>query len=588
MIGSVILRHEVLRRLPKLLVVTFSLSTLILGVVNYLRLKDLNAPIMDGWFLVLAQFCVFLSAALVLMMPEAGRRCRVWELSLPVPGRIWWQGHFLSLLLGGTVLMLVFAIIPLLVRIPGDNYELGQSLAGFLLDLWGPPFLAYVLTLEILTIWRPAAAMPGREKGWVSALVLVLVLVTALMILVSRLGLSWWLFGAIVVLGFFRHRVRVPDTLYLPEEKTTTAESGQWSAMEAPSTSRWVLHKTIMRQLFKWPINWIALLPFIAFFGLLLGGFNPFDSDMSGMRFANYFMTIYILAAASGHFTEKMHHVDHLPVDRRTILAWLVLPSLLALAAGYAGGQWWASGKLVTEETIAFVNDEKGYGLKVPPRCFELVKSDEAPVITSPWGESHQAESVVAWKGQPWLFYKPFSTPEGASEQFVAWQISQVVQRVFGEFLSPEEISERYLETGSDGRVLVGADGLSLKSDHPQWRELSGGPVFPLFAGPVVILYLLVLALLFRLQRRPVSVKRQRVAFWGVMILLLVLHIGWMAGFVSGMSDDWIVSGIILGGIQRLAMAGSGTGVAAYAVVSVLVVFAWSLALRQFRRLEAL
>ena len=31
-----------------------------------------------------------------------------------------------------------------------------------------------------------------------------------------------------------------------------------------------------MKMLFKWPVNWLLLLPFIGFFGMLLGGFLPF------------------------------------------------------------------------------------------------------------------------------------------------------------------------------------------------------------------------------------------------------------------------------------------------------------------------
>lgn len=591
MIGSVILRHDVMRRLPKLLLIALGLASLVFTMIVYRDEHNGQGDVLQGWMAVAVQVCVYLSATFVLMTPEAGCRCRNWELSLPVRGRFWWRGHYLSLLLGGFCTMLVFSVVPLFLLWLDSIFD-GPLFAPIVDDygtlvwqIFALPSLAYILTVDILVLWRPASAQPGREKGWALRLGILLTMATGLLILASTSGLVLVLVGLLGVLAVVHMRIRVPDALSQSSGRSTAGVSEQWVVGESRPVSRRILHRTVARLLFKWPLNWLFLLPLMAFFGVMLGGYSPFSDEPGYMRFSNIVLTIYLLTTVAGYFTEKMHLLDHLPVDRRTMLAWLVVPAIAAMVLGYGGGQWLATRQAGTTEVFSFVNDDHGYGLKVPPRCFRLVKGAEAPFITAPWGESHRAQSVTAWKRLPWLFYKPYSTPDGASERFVAWQIGRAVQDVFGETLADEDIAGRYLATDGSGRPRVMDGGLSLVSDHPGWRETPGGPVFPALFGPIVVLYLLILALYFRLLRHHVSAKRQRFTFWGLMVVLLVLHVGGLI-LVEVSSDSWIIRGIVLGGIQRWDLTGAGAVPVAYSAFVLLTGLAWVLALSQFRQME--
>ncbi|MCP4292560.1 MAG: hypothetical protein GY780_12090 [bacterium] len=588
-----VLRHEVMRRLPKLLLVTFGLAIFISNLTLYFRSEFEPGSAILEWMPVGFQVFIYLSACLVLMVPEAGRRCRQWELSLPVPGKFWWQSHFYSLLLAGICLMLLYVIFPLLLLVVDNPSEVrifqnaGSSMAKTLLNMWGIPLLFYIMTLDLVALWRPASAMPGQEKGWNKRVAILVISTTILLVITSRLGLTGVLLVLLAGLALQLRRIKVPDTLSLPSVQAVANEETIWPSSSPASGNPFLLHFTVIRLLFKWPTNWLILIPFIGFFGMLLGGYNPISDEPEALRFSNLFMCIYILAAGGGHFTEKLHLLDFLPVARRTMLSWLVWPVVITLALGYGFGQNQAAKSKASTEPLSFVNEDSGYGLKVPARCFRLIRSAEAPFVTSPSGETHQADSVVAVKGLPWLFYKPYSTPKGASLDYVAWQMSRAIENVFGEQVSPQEISDQYLEIDSQGHVKSLSRGLNLKADHPQWSEVKGGTVFPVLFGFVTVFFLLVLSLHFRMLRRQASFKKGRITFWILLGALMALHLANLVTYITGLTDDWIVRGIILGGIQRWSEFGNGFGWIVYGGVLVAIASSWLLALGQFKQIES-
>lgn len=595
---QVILRHEVLRRLPKLIVVTLAVVTMVLGIITYRHTNSGDGELLQGLTGTMVQLFVLLSACMILFLPEAGRRCRPLELTFPVPGRVWWRGHFLSLLLAGLALMLVYAIVPLFVLLMDKAFNFSDvfffmeessilaSWGRFLWRLWGPPLLFFILILDILSLWWPASAMPGKNPGWLKRLVLLVVLAAVAMALTSQMGLTLLVLPVLVVMALLQWRLKVPEALTVPSDAGAGTVDTSWTPTCDKAPSRSLVHKTIMRVLFKWPANWLLLLPMTFFFGIIMGGFNPITDSPDSLRFAHVFISAYILVSASGHFTEKMHLVDHLPVGRKTMLAWLVWPSLVVMVIGYGVGQWQQKRQIEGADVFSFVHEERGYGLRVPPRVFEVVRGPDAPMITAPWGESHESQTAVIWKGLPWLLYKPYSTPEDASLEFVAWQLQRAIKAVYEEDLPYQEILNAGIFFEKDGRVEVGDEGLKLLGRHPQWRPRSSGPVFPWLMGSIFLIYLGSLGLYFRLLRRQVSQVRQRVFFWTMMVVLLALHLGTMGLFMAGITDDWIVSGLIQGSIQRWADGWSYPTPLAYLILMVAVMGSWRLALRQFRKME--
>ncbi len=215
-----------------------------------------------------------------------------------------------------------------------------------------------------------------------------------------------------------------------------------------------------------------------------------------------------------------------------------------------------------------------------------MVSGDEPPMISAPWGEAHPAHCVPLVKGSPWLFYNPYSTPYGSSEKFVAWQISRAVAEVYGEDLSVEDIRDQYLLTNSVGKVQIRTEGVPVEMDFALPRALSRGPIFPLYFGLVITTFLLVMAAYFRTLRRTLKVFHQRMFFWGAMILLMGGHMATLI-ILPRLSEYWILQGVVFGTVQRWSQAQTGAVPLAYLAALVVTGLSWTLALHQFRQVEA-
>lgn len=588
---SLILRHEVMFRLPKTMAIAFAVSGLVINLVVFYAGEVADEQWLSRLSLSVLQVFVYLSAGALLFLPEAGRRCRAWELSLPLPGRRFWQGHYFSLMLGGFLVMSVYAPFPVLVYLFDRAWEKSllfkhqiTSLPDLLWDLWGLPFLFWVLTLDIILTWWPGSAWPGSHRAWNRRLFWLLPLLAVALGLVGFHGLTWAALGILTVMGVVHVRLVVPEGLTLPDEARSAGRPAEYetTGTTGARTGAWIVHRTLCRVLFKWPAHWLAMPLFGLFFGIILGGFNPWGGGDAALRFGHVFMVAYMMLAGSGFLLEKLHLVDFLPISRRTILAWLMGPMILSTGLGYGLGALLLQSGDDVHETFAFVNGTENYGLKVPPRLFVLARGDEVPEIVAPWGESQRAESTPVLRGLPWVLYKPFSTPEGSSLRFVNWQLERAVADFYGQDYRASGLFQE-----AEGRVLVRDEGLRLAADHPGWSARPTGPLFPFLMGFVLVIYLAFQTLIFALLRRQASQKKVKIVFWSVMISILLLHIGGFAILIAGLTQDWVIEGLVFRALSVAGTTGPGFTALAYAGLLLIIILGWSAVWSRFRRLEA-
>ena len=587
MMISVIKRHEIIRRLPKLLLLNLVMVTLVGGLITHKHVDSGDGLIISKELLLVVQVFVFLGAAGILELPEAGRRCREWELSLPITGDFWWRSHLFSLILAGLSMMLVYAIIPIGLTWLSAGLDLMQiNTSQLMWDLWVLPTLAFLIVVNSFVLMSPGSVQVGRAKGQHLKSLLTLAFMVVMIIVCSWFGLTWIMLIPLAVVVYLNTRRPICVNLELLQGQDGDINICNWEPQEVKVASRRLMHLTVMRLLFKWPVNWVALLPFSLLFGLLLGGFNPITYDPDSMRFSNFFMSIYVLTSACGYFSERQHLVDALPIDRRTILAWLVLPVVVAMGLGYGGGRLIVHNSVPQEPAFTLLTTEEAYIFCVPPRCYQNSPTVEGLEISAPWGETHTGDLVSEHEGLRWHFFNPYSIPRGASERYAAWQIQRAVADVYGEDISAELISERYLSTDSMGIVRVRDEELNIEEDFSLGKAVFIGPVFPFLYGTVVIAYLLVLAINFRALKWMVSVKRQRIVFWSIMALLLGAHLG-STFLTATLNESWIIQGIILGTIHRWSLAQAGAVPIAYGVALLAIIPCWSLVLHHFRRVES-
>ncbi len=593
MIARLVLRHEIIQNLTKPLLITVVTITLVLNILTFKMVQNEGTFLLDGFGAVPAQFVFLLPMITILLMGKAGTRCRFWEAGLPLAARDLWWAHFLALASACLFLILVSG-----VTFAGFGI-LNASLIGRtffnLADVFRlmiRPIAVSLTAAGLVAVWRPGMGRPAEEPGWSRYRSLVIVISMGLLgflVVVPPVFLLIPLTLTGLVVG--RAGRALPIAMAMAGGETrgavTRAPAFAVKQWETVGPSRRVVVLMLLRTLFKWPVSWLAIVPLASLFGLMMSGRDILGMDEPYVRFMNFFMTVYILFALADPFMKNLHKVDHLPVDRRILLRWLVFPITGMFLLGYGAGRVLDTVDPDRSEKIVFDNDEKSYGLKVSPEFFAYAGSDEAPAVTAPWGENHGTTVEPVFRGLPGVLWKPYATPAGASRDFVAWQISRAAAAVYGLELDPHEISVRYLETDLHGRVTVREPGLTLAADFPSARTSSSGPVFPLLVGGELVLLMVVLALFFKVFKPGVTIRKSRIVFWFVMGGLMVCHIGGYVLLMLGWTKEWVVYGFWLGRIRELGELGPVGHGAAWLGMLLLLLVTWRWAEKSFLAAEA-
>jgi len=593
MILRLVLRHEILHSLTKPLLVTVTTVSLVLNTLAFQMERSGSAMLVEGNRAALAQFTFLVPVVLILFLGKAGLRCRPWEAGLPLGARALWWSHLLALVVSALFLILVsglsFLIFDALIGMAsGKNIFHLADLSGLL----ARPIAASLVASSLIAVWRPRSGRMADAPGWSRYRYLVIVGAGLLLGLLLVLPVAFIpLSVALAAVMSWRAAARLPAALEMAGGDTQGAgvisgipEAVDWTDQ---GPSRRVVRVMVLRTLFKWPLSWLALGPITILFGLMMSGHDVLGMDVPYLRFLYFFMSVYILFASTNHFMENLYKVDHLPIDRRILFQWLVLPVTSAFLLGYGAGRVMEALSADRPEKIRFENAEDNYGLKVPPEFFSFTTSSEPKLVSSPSGETHEVLAVQVFKGFPGVLWKPYATPAGASMEFVAWQISRAAAEVYGLEIEPEEISARYLETDLNRRVTVRDTGLTLAADYPAARPGSLGPVLPLLVGGEFALLLVVLAVFFRVFKPGITIRKSRVVFWLLMGGLMALHIGGYVTFMLGWTRDWLVHGFWLGRVRELGALGPAGYGAAWLGMFLLLAGTWRWAEKSFLAVEA-
>ncbi len=588
-----ILRNDVLRGLHKPFLLNLSLVSFVAGIITWQNIGDGGYGLDPGWIATLAQLAVVLPLPLLLVMGRVGRRARPSDLALPVPAQVFWQAHMYALLLATGVLvganaLAYWGLESLLLRV-SDRPQPGL-VAGLQLVL--RPGAVSLLLVAVVVSWRPGLANPSEAGGWST-----LRLVVGIAALVAT-GLLIWLPAWVCLLPVVAAPILVRRSQRLIGPSFTMASNGRAAGAKTDGvelggdwnpvvSSPWQMHGFVLRSLFKGPGSMLVMVAIVLAVGLALSGVFTPRSGIDAVRVSNFFLIVYVLFTPAGTFIARMGRVDHLPIARRSLLAWLVLPPMVCLCVGYGVGMIGQRGAEPADELMLFNNDSENYGLKLPPRYFDTVWSPNELVTDAAWGESQKQESWQVMVGLPLYLVKSFSTPEGSTLDFVAWQISRAVTAVYGQEISPDEIATRYLETDQNGRVAMNEGGLTLQQDYPDLRPVGNGPVFVTLIGSLFLVWGVVLWVFLRLHRISILFQRTKDIFIGVMSTLMVLHVATSVGMIIGWYDGDIIYGLIMANVRGLATGGTAGVLIVWVVVGLLLLAVARVVDGAFAKLEA-
>ncbi|MFH1843232.1 MAG: hypothetical protein ABIF77_08480 [bacterium] len=595
---AIIRRHEIWSNTVKSILISIGFAFQILGFAMYSLAR--GGQVLES-LLVPA---VVIGSGFALVLPKAARRCREFDLGLPVSASELWKGHLGALLL----VCLIQQAICLLIL--GGGNLLAISSSSDASTAWFDPVRLLVipsgcLALAIVLLFGFGARTHRLDLGpsyvarRLAALALAVFLAWLLTWLPPLFGLIPWIIAAFLA---SLARRSLPAAFSIAQDpphvverrlagETVLAGEGQAAAtwIVGPVRSSWSARRlefwTIHRGLSK---GWTTILvgfPLIFVFGLLISGLLEALWTESPIRFTFVMLTAYLLMSTMGTPLGKLTVLESLPISRDRIFAVIVLPTIVSFLAGYGVGRLAVNHLIEPEEVIRYEDCCDGWHVLVPERYWVLASGGEVPVVTSPHGESIESYSLPLVRNRTAVMYNPFTTGPDCSVEFVAWQLSRAVEAVYGERISPEEVRMSYLDQDEDGRVKLRDHGLSLRADHPDWRERPGGPVMPLLIGPSCVLWMIVLGLYLGSLRAGLSPGAIKGRYWGLMVGLLALHLGQFLLAIFNIVELDLVLGLIE---QTIRQVGSTGGiVAVFAGNVAITTVAYLVVRRRFRFLEA-
>jgi len=596
---AIIRRHEIWSNLVKGILITFGLAFNIFGFAMYNYVNE--APVTWSLFVSAVVFC----SGLALIWPKAARRCREFDLGLPVPAASLWKGHL------GAVLLVCLIQLALCLLILGGHrilvYYVNPEATTPWFDLMRlftiPPGC---LALTVVTLFGFNARTHSLDRGPTSMVWRLVVLVLAAL-LAWLLAMLHPLFGLIptvlAVCLYLAARRSLPAAFSIAQSPPHVVErrlageivlagGGQaaatsWrvSPVRSGWSARWLETWTIHRGLSKGWTTMLVGLPLIFVFATMTSGLMEALVTEAPIRFTFVLIMAYLLMSTMGTPLGKLKLLESLPVSRDRIFAVIVLPVIMSLVAGYGAGRLAVNYLIEPEELVRFDDCCDRRHVLVPEMFWVLAGDGEVPTVTAPSGETIEPYALPVLRNQTPVMYNPFTTGPGCSAEFVAWQLSRAVEAVYGERISSEEIRMSYLDQDEDGQVQLREGGLTLRADHPDWRERPGGPVMPLLLGSSVVVWMIVLGFYLGSVRAGLSPGAIKARYWGMMIVLLTLHLGQFALAIMNVYELDLILGLVG---QKISQVGSTGGIVAVFAGSVAITtVAYLVVRRRFRSLEA-
>jgi hypothetical protein len=532
--------------------------SVLLGVIAFRVAATARSEGLDPGVWSISSFttwaCLFWCAVIPFFFAQGVReRASRLAVTLPVASRRLWVTHLVAVIGFGAAIFVVAA----------GFVALNSSLLIFLFrgrNIFEPEVFklavylgtGLILTTVLLQCPKPSLQMLPPNKGYFLYTAATLLGVLGLIVVLGSLPLPFVLIllGAALAIGWRTYH-QLPATFSLiPRE----AESHRIAAnREDPArTSRGLafgslLQRTILRSLYgSWLQYWWLVTPFTFGMGILLAGVTWIeDSYLYYMRFTLIPITVYMILAFVGQPLRNLYRLDPLPISRKWLFAVTILPTLLVLSLGYGAGKIWEAMSPPRELVSYRMDPDSHYYVYVPARADKIAWDGQPPESSSPWGETHEAWSTPICQGCRAVIYSPFHTPIGSSLDFVALQISRASEALYSESVPPEKIKDRYLSVDDEGNVVLKGENLSLQADFPHLTPRSNGPIFPVMLTLVGLAWAFLVYIFLRSFRATISDGKRKALLFGLMFLLLAVHIAQYALVIGGITMDWIITGTI-------------------------------------------
>jgi hypothetical protein len=518
-------------------------------------------------------------------------RCSPFDMTLPLSARTLWISHMIALLFSTLVLMAVVLLFLVFGHFHKGAYPARASVNYMPLYM----MVGFFLALSLIQNLRPSLNEIPFNWRTVTTSVLIWFGTLAIMLTLHSLPLYYLLLPVVAtfLLGWKVYRSLPDSFVMIPTEAATEGDSPLPSEkMEeriedevftgAGGAGGWPVHKIVIGTLYQ---QWLALLifPLLMFLGYYVSGFYP--EDLSGPVWIVMLWTF--LPGLHIYPITRLRMIDHLPISRRIVFPYLVVPGLLAVYSTLTLGTVVGNVLSLRAPLAEYQEmDDAPCCRRVPDSFLEIAWDGEPPRLTAPWGETHESWTVPVVRGRKMVMYSPFAVPAGGSSEFAALQVSRAVETIYGADIKPEEIKSLYLAIGAAGRFELENGGQKLRKDYPNLRATGWIRTLPVTLLIIGLPWFLFLTLIVRGYYAGVRESLSIVAailpaFLPMVFLVLLIWLGEL-----GYTQSWKLTAFASILIRKVADSIPGPAPVIWILSLILLAGAYLFCQSQFLRIE--
>lgn len=606
-LGSLLRRDPGLRgrSWAKAIVLGFLIANMY-GILTGIRVYRYGSVTLAGGslHLLLIAGLSWLLLGAMLMIVRGNLRGSPFDLTLPIPAPALARARCLATLIIGTIMLAVMLGVALaLGRVRGLPHGPVEPVLLMTLHLWS----VFLLALGSLQNLRPGLAEVAWDRRTRRPLTALLAGTLVLLLALLRWLPAWgWILPLLAgLLLLLRAHRRLPRAFLVaplepdPEGVRATSEA---TAAWRGSGMRWVLARILFPTTLKHA--WVTVtVPVVVFYGIMLGRHSSASFGITQIPWI-WIMLILILAVPMG----SLHMLDALPLSRRRILPWLLLPGMvvtviaLLVTRGIGDQRAEARGllRLVADSEVAASGaDDEADGdeadsslapcrLLVPASLHEIAWDGVAPELAGPGVERHTPSIIRPIAGLPPVIFSPFDTPPGASPDFVAGQLKRAIEAAYGRDIPAAELEARYLRPLPGGGTGVRPEGLTLLADYPDLRARPRRHDLPLLLAALVVPWFFIVGWGLRLFTRFARESTRRVVFPLFALVPLAISIVFILAAESNwIEPDWVYAGYRICA-RTITAALPGGSLLLWGLLALGVAVGYRFAESRFRRVESM
>lgn len=517
----------------------------------------------------------------------ATQRCGRYHMALPLGTKDLWLSHMLALVGSALAILGIASIVITVGSYLQGSPGIDAGIRALIINVGAFTLLALMLVQSLVPMMNKIE-IDGPAIAYIACVYVGLLF---LLPIASSQSAYWVVLplAAAIALGV-RIYNSLPSAFDLVAGKAEARRSGEAVGDSSQATharaagtrraepTRMSIHRLVVRTL----IN-PALTPIIC---LVLFIFGYRNAGYTSGGTSNLVFAYWAVVAMSGLVVtsvNKLHLLDALPVPRKTIFAYLVLPGLLVGFAGYAIGTLAGKGRVSGSSLVEY--EERYYDnkldVRIPFEFWELSRSGRPAPLEPCCDQPNGAWSVSLFRGTNLVLYNPYHAPADSSPDFVAHQFSRAVEAVYGRTIPISDLRERYFHDRPGGGTAVAVEHFDLTRDFPGLEAIGWSRSLAATMLVLGVLWLVYLSAVMRGGYSRIRIGHVVLTIFGVAYLFSLI---WTSS--RGYTQEWKLSAAAGIMVRKAAEALPGSTLSLWIFTVMAVVVCFLIARAQFGKME--